>query len=133
MVEDIEKLRSELELKSLTDLKILVDREVEVDQVRTSQDGTFRIPEHVGRQLSGSESGNCECGLVEPAIQSLMTRIAATERCLSFNTEREVLGITNSVRWCARCAGVRNVAAEQGIESLSAAHGGNAAYLPTAE
>ena len=133
MVEDIEELRSELEFKSFTDLKILVNGEIKINQVWTSQDRAFCVAEHVSGRLSGSESGNCERSLVEPAVQSLMTRIAATERRLSCYIEREVFRITNSVRACARRASIGDVAAEQCVESLSAVHGGNAAYLPTAE
>ena len=112
MVEDVEKLRPEFQLVSLAQLKIFINREVEVYKVGTAQHCAFRVSEHVSGGLPGSESGNRKCGLVEPAIESLVAGFAAAERQLSSYIKGKVVGVRNPVGACAGSAGVGDIAAE---------------------
>src|SRR6267154_6679575 len=111
-------------------MKSLIEREIEVDQVGAAQYSAFGIPEHAGRRLTGSESRNSKCSLVEPAIESLMARIAAAQCCLLRHIKGEVVRVVNPVRASTECAGIGNVASEEGIKGLATMHRGYTANLP---
>ena len=81
MVEDVEELRPETEIKFLAQLKRLVKREIEIHIIRAAQHGAFGVAEHVSIRLNdaliGSESRKSESRLIEPAKEGLVTGTVA--------------------------------------------------------
>src|SRR5208337_2517665 len=73
MVEEIEKLRPELDLMRLANLEMLLQNKVEVNQIGATQISDLAVPEAVRGLLSRGQRGRDESRLVDPAIQSLMS------------------------------------------------------------
>src|SRR5208337_814123 len=110
MVEEIEKLRPELDLLRLANLEMLLQNKVEVNQIGATQISDLAVPEAVRGLLSRGQRGRDESRLVDPAIQSLMSRVGAAivaglRRCI----EREIVGIGNLVRAIVEAARVTQV------------------------
>ena len=110
MVEEIEELRLELDLLRLANLERLFQDEAEVDQVGAAQISDLTVPITVCRLLPRGHRGCDESHLVDPAIQSLMSRVGAAivvglRRCI----EREIVGIGNLVWTVAETARVTQV------------------------
>src|ERR1700751_756746 len=133
MVEDVKELGSERKAKSLGHLERLVNREIKIHQVWTTQHRAAGIAEHVSVALARSESGNHKSRLIEPAIESLMAGVATTHCGLLSDVKRKIMRVVDLVRTRAGGAGVCNVAAKESVEGLSAAHRGYSADLPSAQ
>jgi len=78
MIQEIEKLRAELDLLRLVDLEVLLQHQVEVNQVGTTEASNLGIAEAVSGLLAGSQGRGDERCLVHPAIQSLMAASAGS-------------------------------------------------------
>ena len=99
MIQEIEKLRAELDLLRLVDLEVLLQHQVEVNQVGTTEASNLGIAEAVSGLLAGSQGRGDERCLVHPAIQSLMPRVgAAIVLGLRRSIEREVLRVGDLIR-----------------------------------
>ncbi len=88
----------ENQCKSFTQRERLVNRKVKVHQVGTAQHGAFRVSEQVCVHLAGGKRRKNNSSLIEPAIESLVTRIAAAERCLSSHVKGEIFRVVNHIR-----------------------------------
>src|SRR5271166_3352592 len=130
MVEQIEELGPENEPKSFCDLECLVDREIEIHQVRTAQYGAPRVSEHVGVRLPGGERRLDESGLIEPAIESLVTGVAAAERRLLRHIKGEIVRIVDHVWTRIGRPGIGIIAVQLSVECLSAVDRGYSGNLP---
>src|SRR6516162_970401 len=133
VIEDIKEVRIELQSESLTQLEVFLGGEVEVDHVWTAQPCAPRIPKQVRAALSRSQSGDRECSLVKPAIESLMTRLGAAVRSLRGHIERKIIRVVNLIRAWRKRTCVGKVAAHQDIECFPTARSSDSRDAPASE
>src|SRR5579864_8356374 len=120
MIQEIEELRAELDLLRLDNLEVLLQDQVEVNQVGTTETSNLRVAKTVRGLLPGSQWRRHERGLVHPAIQSLMSRIGtAIVLGLRRGIEREVFGIGNLIRAIAEAACVAQVGGHDRVRRLT--------------
>ena len=110
MIEDVEEFCAEFHLLRLPNLEVLLQDKIEIYQIGAAKISDPRVSEAVGRLLSGRERRHCECRLVIPTVQRLVSGIGAAEvgglRC---GIDGEVIGIRNLVGAVAETSGVAEI------------------------
>src|SRR5512146_1596633 len=134
MIEKVKELRAEFQRLGLAHLKILLQDEIKVHQIRPAEIADSGIPKHVCGLLSRCEGWRNEGSLVEPAIQRLVPRIRAAEvRSLRCQVEGEVIRVGNLIGPVTEAPGVAQVsrhARRHGFATLSSC---DPSELPTTE
>ena len=132
MVKKVEELRAKLNLLRLANLEVLLQDQVEVNQVGTTETSNLRVAKTVCGLLAESQWRRYERCLVDPAIQSLMSRIGtAVVLGLRRGIEREVFGIGNLIRAIAETACVAQVGGHDRVRRLAGLRGSDAGKLPS--
>src|SRR5882672_2772522 len=110
MIEDVEEFRAEFHLLRLSNLEVLLQDKIEIYEIRAAKISDARAPEAVGRLLAGRKCRHCECRLVVPAVQCLVSGIGAAEvGGLRSGIEGEVIGIRNLIGAVAEASGVAEI------------------------